>query len=274
MSGFIDDLIDLGSSIFGGDGLGSTLARTALAGYALKQVTGSVTSQDSATTTNTTDAAKVDPGVKQQSDASTTNTIPVVYGSGFVGGKVFDAYMTTDNTTMYFALAICEVTGQYAINGEFLNKIKFDAVYWNNSRVIFDIDHTTVLNLYDEKSGNTQELGGMADTSGGLIKIWLYNSGSQYSTITTDNWSPGSPYPSGQAYAYNVMPNWTPQHTCNNLVFAIVKVVYNKDKNITGLGDLKFHINNPMTNPGDVIYDYMTNTRYGAGIAPEGIYSS
>ena len=273
MSGFIDDIIDIGSSVFGGDGLGATLARTALAGYALKQVTGSVTSSDAATTTDTTDAAKVDPGVKQQSDASTTNTIPVVYGSAFVGGKVFDAYMTTDNTTMYFALALSEVTGRYALNGESLGRIKFDAVYWNNSRVVFDTDHTTVLKLYDEKSQTTQELGGTVDASGGLIKIWLYNQGSLYSTITTDRWSPGTSYPSGQAYAYNVMPNWTTSHKCENLVFAIVKVVYNKDKNITGLGDLKFRITNPMTNPGDVIYDYMTNTRYGAGILPEGIYS-
>lgn len=273
MSGFIDSIIDIGSSIFGGDGIGSSLARTALAGYALHQVTSSVTSQDS-TTAATTDAAKVDPGVRQQSDADTSNTIPVVYGSAFLGGKVFDAYMTTDNTQMYFALAICEVTGQFGITGEFLNKIKFDGVYWNGSRVIFDVDNTTVLSLYDEKSGSTQDLGGMADPSGGLIKIALFNQGSQYSTITTDRWSPGTPYPSGLGYAYDIMPNWTPQHTCNNLVFAIVRVVYNKDKSITGLGDVKFHVNNPMNNPGDVIYDYMTNTRYGAGIAPEGIYSS
>jgi hypothetical protein len=69
------------------------------------------------------------------------------------------------------------------------------------------------------------------------------------------------------------MPNWTTAHTADNLVFAVVKVVYNKDKNVTGLGDLKFRVTNPMNNPGDVIYDYMTNTRYGAGILPADINS-
>jgi hypothetical protein len=31
------------------------------------------------------------------------------------------------------------------------------------------------------------------------------------------------------------------------------------------------HMNNSMTQPGDVLYDMMTNTRYGAGIAPADI---
>jgi hypothetical protein len=70
------------------------------------------------------------------------------------------------------------------------------------------------------------------------------------------------------------MPNWTPNHLCNDLVFAIVRVVYNKDKNVTGLGDLKFNVNNPLNNPGDVLLDYMTNTRYGAGITLEDIFNA
>jgi hypothetical protein len=57
-------------------------------------------------------------------------------------------------------------------------------------------------------------------------------------------------------------------------VFAIVRVVYNKDKNVTGLGDLKFNVNNPLNNPGDVLLDYMTNTRYGAGITLEDIFNA
>jgi hypothetical protein len=57
----------------------------------------------------------------------------------------------------------------------------------------------------------------------------------------------------------------------SNLVFVIVRVDYNKDKNITGLGDLTFEIKNSMKLPGDCLYDYMTNTRYGAGIDAVGI---
>jgi hypothetical protein len=52
----------------------------------------------------------------------------------------------------------------------------------------------------------------------------------------------------------------------NDLIFAVVKVDYNREKNVTGIGDLLFHVDNTMKLPGDVLYDYMTNTRYGAGI--------
>ena len=269
MSGFLEDLVDLGSSFFGGDGLGATLAKTALAGYALSQVTNSTTPTDATQVTSTTNATAVDKGVRQQSDASTDNNIPVVYGSAFLGGKVFDAYMTEDNTTMYFAIAICETTRQFTLHGEYLGPVKFEAVYWNNSRVVFDVDYRTVLSLYDESSGNTQDVGGL--DGGGLIEIHLYNNGSNHPTITTDHWSPGDPYPVVGPWAMDVMPNWTSLHLANDLVFAIVKVKYNKDKNITGLGDLKFHVTNPLNNPGDVIYDYMVNARYGAGIASEDI---
>ena len=31
---------------------------------------------------------------------------------------------------------------------------------------------------------------------------------------------------------------------------------------------VKFHVTNSMTQPGDCIYDYMTNEMYGAGIDP------
>jgi hypothetical protein len=274
MSGFFESIVDGATTIFGGDGIGANLARTALAGYALNEITNSLNPPDAnEAAKDPTNAAAVDKGVRQQVDASTDNRVPVVYGSAYTGGKIFDAWMTEDSTTMYFALAICEVTGQFDIQGTYLNKIKFDAVYWNNSRVVFDIDNTTVLSLYDESSQSTVDLGGMSDASGGLIKIYLYNQGSRFSTITTDRWSPGSTYPSGTALAYDVMPNWTTAHTADNLVFAVVKVVYNKDKNVTGLGDLKFRVTNPMNNPGDVIYDYMTNTRYGAGILPADINS-
>jgi hypothetical protein len=36
---------------------------------------------------------------------------------------------------------------------------------------------------------------------------------------------------------------------------------------------MRFKIQNSMTLPGDCIYDYMTNTRYGAGIDPAEINS-
>jgi hypothetical protein len=53
----------------------------------------------------------------------------------------------------------------------------------------------------------------------------------------------------------------------NDLIFAVVRVDYSREKNVTGIGNLIFHLQNSMYLPGDVMRDYMTNTRYGAGIA-------
>jgi hypothetical protein len=60
----------------------------------------------------------------------------------------------------------------------------------------------------------------------------------------------------------------------SDLVFAIIRLDYDAEKNVTGLGNVRFKISNSMTQPGDCLYDYMTNTRYGAGIDPTEIYAS
>jgi hypothetical protein len=58
------------------------------------------------------------------------------------------------------------------------------------------------------------------------------------------------------------------------LVFVILRMDYSKEKNITGIGDLTFVLNNTMYKAGDCLADYMTNTRYGAGIPSTEIYLS
>ena len=74
-------------------------------------------------------------------------------------------------------------------------------------------------------------------------------------------------------YGYDIMPGWDSTYTMPDLVYAIVRVDYSKEKGITQIPNLRWHITNSMTLPGDCIYDYATNTRYGAGIDPTEIYS-
>jgi hypothetical protein len=59
----------------------------------------------------------------------------------------------------------------------------------------------------------------------------------------------------------------------SSLVFALVRVEYNKERNVTSLGDIQFKLTNTLSQPGDVVNDYMKNTRYGAGIPDTEIYS-
>jgi hypothetical protein len=59
----------------------------------------------------------------------------------------------------------------------------------------------------------------------------------------------------------------------SDLVFAVVQITYSRENGITALPNMRFHLRNSMTLPGDCMLDYMTNTRYGAGIPAEEIYS-
>jgi hypothetical protein len=59
-----------------------------------------------------------------------------------------------------------------------------------------------------------------------------------------------------------------------DLIFVLVRVDYNREKNITGLADMLFHVTNSMMLPGDCVYDYLTNTRFGAGISSADILTS
>jgi hypothetical protein len=57
----------------------------------------------------------------------------------------------------------------------------------------------------------------------------------------------------------------------DNMAFAIVRVEYNPDAGTTGLDTTQIKVTNNMgasngARPGTVIYDYMTNTRYGCAI--------
>jgi hypothetical protein len=66
--------------------------------------------------------------------------------------------------------------------------------------------------------------------------------------------------------AWSVFPSWSTEQNMSDLVFALVRVDYNRDRNVTSLGDYQFRLTNSMTLSGDVMFDYATNTRYGAGI--------
>jgi len=236
---FLDIFTGAASSVWGwftSGNIASSLLRTVVTGFALNQVSKSI--QSSADTVNNT----YDPGVRVQSNADTEKKIPVIYGSAILGGIITDAYMTPDGLNMYFCLTICERTGNLAFGYGDPSTFTFRKTYWNDSQMIFQGDGITVSHLED-RDGNID------DKVSGLIKVWTFNG--------TNN-----------ANAKSIMPEWTANHNMPNLIFAIVKVTYNKDKGVTGLGNMRFDIKNSMTLPGDCLFDYMTNNRYGANLDP------
>ena len=249
---WLDSVVSFGKDLLTGQGTGSKIARAAIAGVVLRQVNKSAKSSNESGT-----AQEIDKGVREQVDADTNHSIPVVYGQAFIGGKITDAVLTNGNKTMWYCLTICEKTGNL-INGT-PSVITIEKVYWDQNEILFQSDGITAATLRSEDGVTSNNING-------LVKIYLYNAGSLSQTFPLGY--SGTPTP-----ATAVFPNWTANHTMSDLVFALVRVDYNKDLGFTGIGNLEFKVRNTMTQPGDVLYDYLKNTRYGAGITDEEIKS-
>lgn len=225
-----------------GGGIGSTLAKTALLGYALNRMQRSMNKRN--------DAVR-DQGSRVQLAPDTETSIPVVYGDAFVSGKVVDATLSDGNGVLWVCLVICEKTGNL-INGN-PSVITIQEVYWDGLKLEFQGDGTTVNKAFDE-DGNSVDWNG-------LIRVFPFSGNSNSPVNLVTPFGTGNTQP-----AYNLFPNWTANHMMNDLVFALVRITYNSEKRLTTLGNMQFKVSNTMRKPGDVLNDYMQNTRYGAGI--------
>lgn len=248
---FINSIVNFGKSALGfinSDTLGGNLARTAILGFASKKI-GDMIAKDSDLIPPVRDM-----GTREQVDPDTTHSIPVVYGTAFVEGMITDAELTANKQTMWYCITLCEQTG-LLLNGN-PSVITFQELYWNGLRVEFGADGYTV-------SGMVSEDGEVVEQYNGKVRIYPFRGNSNnpvgFTTQSTANTQP----------AWNLFPGWTTDHNMTNLIFALVRVDYDGANRVTGLGNLRFKLNNTMTDPGDVLYDYMTNRRYGAGIPAE-----
>ena len=200
----------------------------------------------------------VDNGVRQQVPPATTNSLPIVYGDAYLGGVFVDAVLSTDQKTMYYVMAVSQVSP----NGQFsFDTTKF---YWQDQIITFDgTDQTKVVSLTDG-AGNVQT------KIAGNLYIYLYTS-NQAGTITALN---GGSLPStvmgGSDIA--VAQRWPSSgRQMNGTAFAIVKMIYNRDAGTTNMQAITFkasqYLNSTgVAKPGDVWYDYITNTKYGCSM--------
>lgn len=255
---WFDDLVDLGKSAFSwftGDSVGASLARTAVTGYALNRVTSSIQKDNAAASSG--NAATDTAGTRVQVNPNPEYKIPVVYGTAVLGGTITDAQLSSDNQLMYYCITLSEKTGPLNLGQGPASEFFLDRVWWNENELRFSNSGATAGNLV---TSMVDSEGNVDDSINGLVGIYFYDGNSSSPRVIT-GYTNGS-----QPAAYSLMPQWNINYAMNNLVFAIVIVQYNAEKNITGLGDVKFKIRNTMNQPGDCLYDYMTNTIYGAGI--------
>lgn len=238
------DFFSTAWSWFKGSSVTSSLAKTALLGYASRLL--------NKTTEPTTAGGNeiVDKGVRLQLNPSTENEIPVLYGEAYFGGYITDAQLSTDYKKMTYCLTLAELTGDKLSTGSGTG-YTFQGVYLNNNRVVFKADGFTVDYTLDS-SGN-QDI-----SFRDLVKIYFYL---DQTGIQPQGSSGTTPSP------FTTMPGWSNlTHSMEDLMYAIVEITYNKDRGVSGLPECVFHAKSDMVLPGDVLADYMTNTVYGAGI--------
>lgn len=260
---FFQSVLDLGKKAVGfltGNSIGGQLAKTALTAYALNRVTRSINKDNTAARNANITVRPQVVGQQISVRPDQNNRMPVLYGEAFVPGIITDAHLSSDQQVMTYVFALSETTGQKLSDG--LDTVYiFEDVYVNDQRVVFKNDGVTVDSTIDRN--------GRQDVSQRdliTIRVWAGNSlaSSQLSQDGAPTVTPGN--------AYNIVPTWGPSHVMSQLIFAVMTVRYNAEKGLRGMPNLQFHMISDMTRAGDVLYDYVTNSRYGAGIRPEDVF--
>jgi len=183
-----------------------------------------------------------DQGVRVQLPPATENRVPIVYGHAFQQGVITDARISNDNKTMTYVITLSE----YVSSGSWTA----GEIYWNDQRLVFKADGFTVDYSIDSDGKSNQNLNN-------LVRCWVWAGGTGSASQIKG--------PSPAVDAYSIIPNTTASYAMSDLVFAVVQLDYNSEKGTTGLPTMTFELENSLKNPGLVWYDYMTNTRYGAG---------
>lgn len=203
-----------------------------------------------------------DSGTREQVPPSNTSAIPIVYGDAYLGGTFVDAVLSEDQKVMYYVLAVSCISP----NGQF----SFDTtdMYYGDRLIEFDeTDQAKVVSLTDEAENVDNKINGS-------LYIYLYKS-NQSGVITPLN---SSYLPNdGQVMGATTIPaglRWPASgRQMNGLAFAIVRLHYSTDAGTTNLSPITFktsqYLNGTgVAKPGDVWYDYITNTAYGGAVDP------
>lgn len=260
----------LGSMVGGlfGGGIGGTILKTAVAGFSLYAISNSIkksnTEKTAAESQNqvpkpTQNPIKNEGTIKADQNAK----IPVIYGTAFTTGLITEAVMSNNNTRMTIVYTLSEKTGVKLSDGT-ASTFALNEVFAGEQRLVFD---TSGALAGIQVAYSTDTSGNQDKSMSGVVRVYFYNGNSTspqaisgYGLGTTSN-------------AYDVVPGWTSSHAMNDLIFAVAQFDYNPDKGMTSIPEMKFRVQNTMTQPGDVMNDYMSNTRYGAGIPAGEIYS-
>jgi len=183
-----------------------------------------------------------DPGVKIQLPPQTDNKLPVFYGRNVTGAIIVDAGIKNQNNTMVYAMCIGEKTdtGTYTIN----------KIYRDDTELVFS--GATVTSAIDPNATASNKVNGK-------MRCRVYAGG----TASTDQIFPTT----GKVAATTLLPTIDGTTNYANLVYAVFEMDYDPENGLTGLGAINYDITNSLSEPSNVLLDYLQNDRYGAGLS-------
>jgi hypothetical protein len=202
-------------------------------------------------------------GTRVQVPPATNNKLNVAYGTTWLKPTITDAKISTDQKTMWYVCSLCEshTIASGSLGG---GTIAFGDIYWADKRLVFDTtDPTKVVSWFTPDGKEDKAVNG-------LINVYCYNKGSY--GYTRGNTKDAITVMSDSGIASS--EHWTSTDTMTNTCFMIVKVQYKQDIGLTGLETLTAQINSTLSAPGDVVYDYLTNTYYGCAVPSTDIDTS
>ena len=224
-------------------GAGATAAGTAAAYAAAALVTGAIVYgvsngvQRAMMPDFPTGGTGQNAGTRVQLSPNPSYSVPVVYGHAHQNGIITDAAITSDNQTMTYVLTLSEKTSGTTTLGN---------IYWNDKTLVFNGTTQEVTSSVDADGTTSTD---MADN----VEVYVWDDTTQ---LRGDGSAPNT-----------LVSHWTSTERNSGTVFAIVKITFDPEAQLTGLGTLTFELNNSLTNPADVLQDYLTNARYGCNIA-------
>lgn len=204
-----------------------------------------------------------DAGSRVQLPPASNNKVPVVYGKAYMAPIVTDAKISTDQKIMWYVCTLAEVTdtGSYT----------FGDIYWGGKKVIFDGTDTAKVVQLETNEATPQ----FDDKVNGKIYIYKFPNGSSsgISGGVTDAISLLSDLsiPADQRWNGSIYTTGGQSPTMDNLAFVVVKVYFDTNAGTQRLDSMSIELTNSLDKPGDALYDYMTNTRYGCAIDPSNV---
>lgn len=213
-----------------------------------------------------TAAGTGDAGSRVQLPPASNNKLPVVYGKAYLAPIITDAKISTDQKTMWYVCTLAEVTGT--------GSYTFGDIYWGGKKVVFDGTDTAKVVQLETNSDPVQ----VDDQVNGKIYIYKFPNGST-SGISTGGSSAitllsDASIPADQQWDGPIYTTGGQTAAMTNTAFVVVKVLYDTNANTTRLEQMSVELTNSLSKPGDVLNDYMQNSRYGCAISSSDIDSA